>query len=273
MTDIFDPAATVYAAVEGKIGRIVLNRPEKKNAMSEAMWRRVAQAVSALDGEADARAIILCSSSDGAFSAGADIGELEVIAADPERRESNRRAIRDAQRTLARASKPTIAQIAGPCVGGGCGLAIHCDFRFAAEGARFGITPAKLGIIYPLNDTKQLIDLVGLANAKRILFTGRLFSSAEAAKMGLIDERLPAGELAGAVHQFAEEMAAVSQYSLNGIKRSIQRILDGQVDDDEDTADMFLTAHEAEDAKEGVKAFLEKRRPNFTWTHDRDKQR
>lgn len=267
MSDIFDSTAAVYAAVDGAIGRIVLNRPEKKNAMSEAMWRRVAEAVAALDSAPDVRVIVLCSSAAGAFSAGADIGELEVIAKDPVRRESNRQAIRTAQRNLARAKKPTIAQIAGPCVGGGCGLAIHCDFRFAAEGARFGITPAKLGIIYPLNDTKQLIDLVGLANAKRMLFTGRLFTASEAEGMGLIDERLAADALEDAVQAFADELAAVSQYSLDGMKRSIQRILDGQTDDDGETAAMFLGAHEGEDAQEGVQAFLEKRRARFRWTH------
>ncbi len=268
MSDIFDRSAAVFARIDGPFGRIVLNRPDKKNAMSQAMWHRVAGAVRALDAAAGVRVIILCSSTLGSFSAGADISELETISSDPERRDANRQAIRNAQRGLARAKKPTIAQISGPCIGGGCGLAIHCDFRFADDGARFGITPAKIGIIYPLNDTKQLIDLVGVSSAKFMLFTGRIIGAAEANKIGLIDRLVPEDELAAEVEAFARELSAVSQYSLNGIKQTMQRILDGQVDDDAQSEKMFLDAHESVDAKEGVKAFLEKRPAKFTWSQN-----
>lgn len=268
MSDIFDPNSYVYAQKEGAIGRIMLNRPDKRNAMSQAMWQRVVDAVHVLDAAADIRVIILCAAGEGAFSAGADLSELEIIAKDPQRREANRQAIRDAQRSLARAGKPTIAQIYGACVGGGCGLAIHCDFRFAAEGARFGITPAKIGLVYPLNDTKQLMDLIGVAHAKSMLFTGRLVNASEALSMGLIDRLTSAEDLAGSVLEFAGQLAALSQYSLYGIKKTIQRILDGQSDEDEWSQAMFLDAHEGEDAQEGVQAFLEKRPPNFTWAID-----
>jgi len=270
MSDIFDPNTEVFAQIDGSMGRITLNRPEKKNAMSQAMWTRVADAVSALDTVPEVRVIILCSSTPTSFSAGADISELEVIATDPVRREANREAIREAQRSLARAKKPTIAQISGPCVGGGCGLAIHCDFRFASDAARFGITPAKLGIIYPLNDTKQLMDLVGVSAAKSMLFTGRLLGAIEAEKIGLIDRLTTADALNKAVEEFAGELAVVSQYSIHGIKHNMQRILDGQVDDDKQSEKMFLDAHESDDAVEGVKAFLAKRPAKFTWFHGGD---
>lgn len=266
MSDIFDAQSHVYASVEGAIGRIVLNRPNKKNAMSYDMWRRVAEAVRALDATPDVRVIVLCSSTHGSFSAGADLVELEKIAKDPERREANRQAIREAQRSLARAAKPTIAQISGPCVGGGCGLAIHCDFRFAAEGARFGITPAKIGLVYPLNDTKQLMDLVGASKAKSMLFTARLVDAGEALSMGLIDKRLAPDDLEKEVRVFADHMASLSQFSLYGIKRTMQHILDGQVDEDANSEALFLDAHEGVDAIEGVQAFLEKRKPRFTWS-------
>lgn len=266
MSDIFDQTTAVYAQIDGPLGRIVLNRPEKKNAMSQAMWCRVSDAAQALDAAGDVRVIILCSFTPSSFSAGADISELEAISTNPARRDANRIAIREAQRGLARANKPTIAQISGPCVGGGCGLAIHCDFRFAADTARFGITPAKIGIIYPLNDTRQLMDLVGVSAAKSMLFTGRLLDAAEAEKIGLIDRLETAEALGAAVEAFAGELASVSQYSLFGIKKTMQRILDGQSDDNAWSQGMFLDAHEGEDAKEGVKAFLEKRAPKFSWT-------
>jgi enoyl-CoA hydratase/carnithine racemase len=265
MTDIFDQSAPVYVRVDGAVGRIVLNRLEKRNAMSEAMWAAIPNAVKILEQSKDVRVIVLCSSGAQAFSAGADISELEVISSNADRRESNRLAIRNAQRVLARATKPTIAEISGPCIGGGCGLAIHCDFRIAADTAKFGITPAKLGIIYPLNDTKQLMDLVGVSKAKSLLFTGRIVNAADAFEMGLIDEVCQVDALAEQVIDLASHLASVSQYSLQGMKQSIQRILDGQVDDDSATSQQFIDAHEGVDAQEGVRAFLEKRTPAFTW--------
>ncbi|WP_417458679.1 enoyl-CoA hydratase/isomerase family protein [Kordiimonas sp.] len=265
MNDYSDKTKSIYVEVEGSIGSLVLNRARKRNAMSEAMWSSLPKAMEVLDHDTRVRVIIVRSSSPEAFSAGADIAELEVIAKDPARQESNRIAIREAQRVLARTKKPTIAQISGSCMGGGCGLAIHCDMRFAAHGARFGITPAKLGLIYPLNDTKQLMDLIGPAKAKSMLFTGRVLDAEEALSIGLIDELYDAGELEQKTLSFAQQIASVSQYSVRNIKTIIRRILDGQVDDDDATAEMFRAAHEGVDAAEGVRAFLEKRPPGFTW--------
>lgn len=265
MTDFFDKTNPIYTDVEGSIGSLVLNRADKRNAMSEAMWTAIPHALDVLDRDKRVRVIIVRSSSQTAFSAGADIAELETIARNPARQESNRIAIREAQRALARTQKPTIAQISGPCMGGGCGLAIHCDLRFAARGARFGITPAKLGLIYPLNDTKQLIDLVGPAKAKSMLFTGRVLEAEEALLIGLIDELYSAEDIGQKTISFAEQIASVSQYSVRGIKALVRRVLDGQVDDNEATAEMFRAAHEGVDAAEGVRAFLEKRPARFTW--------
>ncbi len=270
MIDIFDQNALVFAQIDGHIGRIVLNRPDKRNAMLVDMWRRVVMAVHALDAAHEVRVIIVCSSNEAAFCAGADLAELEAIAKDPEKRERNRLAIRDAQRSLARSAKPTIAQISGSCVGGGCGLAIHCDFRFAAQGARLGITPAKIGLVYPLNDTKQLMDLVGVANAKSMLFTARLVDTEEALSLGLVDRCIAPEQLETEVLAFADHMASLSQYSLYGIKQTMQRILDGQVDDDTQSERMFLDAHDGVDAQEGVQAFLEKRKPVFSWSPSDD---
>ncbi|TNE61881.1 MAG: enoyl-CoA hydratase/isomerase family protein [Alphaproteobacteria bacterium] len=265
MIDFRDSQSPVFIEGGKPIGRLVLNRPEKRNAMSEAMWTVLPAAIEALDTDPDVRVTIVTSSSDKAFSAGADIAELEQIAADPNRQESNRLAIRAAQRTLARTKKATIAQIYGACVGGGCGLALHCDLRYAANTARFGITPARLGLIYPLNDTRHLIDLVGPAHAKSILFTGRILDADEAQAIGMVDALFAPDELAAKTEAFANQIAASSQYSVQGIKATIRRILDGQLDDDAETAAMFRDAHVGEDAAEGVRAFLEKRSPKFRW--------
>lgn len=268
MTDLTNPENPIYITVRGATGYLVLNRPEKRNAMNEAMWSALPGAIAALDRNPAVRVIIVRSSSEKAFSAGADIAELEAIAKDPVRQESNRLAIRAAQRELARAVKPTIAEVKGACMGGGCGIAIHCDMRFASNSARFGITPARLGLVYPLNDTKQLMDLVGPAKAKSMLYTGRIVDAEEALRIGLVDELSDATELEARTEAFAQQIASASQFSVRGIKATIRRILDGQHDDDAETAAMFRAAHEGMDAAEGVRAFLEKRNPVFRWTGD-----
>lgn len=266
--DYNDVSSPVCVKKDGHIGFLLLNRVHKKNAMSEAMWRAFPDAVKSLDGDPDVRVILVSSIDEGAFSAGADIAELGEIAADKARQESNRQAIRNAQRCLARAKKPTIAMIYGACMGGGCGLAIHCDMRFAAPEARFAITPAKLGIVYPLNDTKQLIDLVGPAKAKSMLFTGRVLGAEEAETIGLVDAVVPKKQLRQHTLEFAHQIASVSQFSVQAMKKFVQRVLDGQEDDDAETAAIFKDAQEGIDAEEGIKAFLEKRKPAFRWNGD-----
>lgn len=263
-----DKSSVIYVEQVGPVGKVVLNRPEKRNAMSEAMWSALPAAVSQLDANPDVKVIVLTSSEDTAFSAGADIAELEEIAENTDRRASNQIAIREAQQSLRAANKPTIAQIWGACFGGGCGLAIHCDFRFAASTAKLAITPAKLGIVYPFSDTKQLVDLVGPANAKMILFTGRAFNTDEAMRLGLIDGVYAASALENYVMEFAEMLAENSAYSIQHMKRFIHKALDGQMREDQETEDIFRKAQEGMDAAEGIEAFLDKRPPSFRWNGD-----
>lgn len=265
MTDFYDQTKGLYITKDSGIGRLVLNRPDKYNALTMAMWQAIPEYLTALDADPEVRAVIVTSSTPKAFCTGADIAEMGEIAQDERRREENRRAIRDAQRILARLNKPTIAQISGACFGGGCGIALHCDLRFASTDSKFGITPAKLGLVYPLNDTKTLVDLIGPSHAKRILFTARTILPEEALQIGMIDGLYAPEELEGATLEFAAQMAAVSQYSLRGMKKFIRRIMDGQVDDDGCTATIFTDAHDSDDHHEGLKAFKEKRKPNFTW--------
>ena len=165
------------------------------------------------------------------------------------------------QHDLAQAVKPTIAVIDGDCVGGGCGIALACDLRVAGPKARFGITPAKLGLVYPLHDTKLLVDAIGPSQAKRILFTGQILPADEALRIGLIT--LLAEDPYGEADTLAETMASVSSHSQQMSKSIIKRILDGQADDDDASRALFDSAFEGDDFKEGVSAFLEKRKPVF----------
>jgi enoyl-CoA hydratase/carnithine racemase len=172
-------------------------------------------------------------------------------------RAANQAAINCAQYELARAPKPTIAFIDGDCIGGGCGLAIACDIRIATARSRLGITPANLGLVYPLHDTKLLTDLVGPGQAKRMLFSAQLLAAEEALRIGLVEELGESPDL------LAELIAAKSAHSTVNIKQFVRLILDGQTDDDAATKQIFADAFTGPDFLEGTSAFASKRKPEF----------
>lgn len=248
---------TLRLETAGRVAHLLIDRAAKRNAFTQAMW----EALPVLLGEAMAddavRVLILRAAEPGAFSAGADIAEFATGARDAAWRAANQAAIARAQFELARAPKPVIAYVDGDCVGGGCGLALACDLRVATPAARFGITPAKLGLVYSLHDTKLLVDLVGPAQAKRILFTAGLIDAAEACRIGLVDllDADPIG--------LAETIAGNSPHSVRQSKAMVCRILDGQAGDDAATQALFADAFTLRDFDEGVAAFLAKRRPVF----------
>lgn len=242
---------------DGAIARLLIDRADKRNAFNQAMWDALPDLLEQAMQDPAVRVLVLQSAAPGVFCAGADIGELLDRSPDPDWRAANQAGINRAQHTLTRATKPTIAFIDGDCVGGGCGLAIACDLRVATGRTRMGITPAKLGLVYPLHDTKLLVDLVGPAQAKRMLFTGQLLDAAEAHRIGLIDI------LADDADALAATIAAVSAHSTREIKAIVRRILDGQADDDDATRAAFAQAFTLPDFHEGVAAFLAKRKPEF----------
>ncbi len=247
---------TLRLETHGAVAHLIIDRAAKRNAFNQSMWEALPGLVAAAMADDNVRVLVLRSAEPGVFCAGADIGELSANA-DPDWLLANQTAINRAQSDLTRAPKPTVALIDGDCVGGGCGLALACDLRIASARSRFGITPAKLGLVYPLHDTKLLVDLVGPANAKRILFTGALIDAAEAHRIGLINE---INENADAL---IETMTSVSGHSQRESKAMIRRILDGQTDDDDTTRALFAGAFTGPDFREGVDAFLNKRKPDF----------
>ncbi|MEP2101370.1 MAG: enoyl-CoA hydratase-related protein [Parasphingorhabdus sp.] len=253
---------TLRLEKEGKVAHLIIDRPEKRNAFNQAMWELLPELLADAMADDAIRVLTLhASRKDSAFCAGADIGEFATGSTDPEWRAKNQAAIGKVQHELAQAPKPTIAIIDGDCVGGGCGIALACDMRVAGPKARFGITPSKLGLVYPLHDTKLLVDLVGPSQAKRILFTGQLLSAQEALDIGLIT--LLVDNPYSEAEALANTMASVSSHSQTMSKSIIKRILDGQADDDAETERLFDSAFESDDFKEGVSAFMEKRKPEF----------
>jgi enoyl-CoA hydratase/carnithine racemase len=248
---------TLRLETHGAVAHLIIDRAPKRNAFNQVMWDALPGLIAQAMADSSVRVLVLQSAEPGMFCAGADIGELSANAANPDWLLANQTAINRAQHDLTRAAKPTIALIDGDCVGGGCGLALACDLRVASAQSRFGITPAKLGLVYPLHDTKLLVDLVGPANAKRILFTGQLIDAAEAHRIGLIDI------IANDANDLITTMSSVSGHSQRESKAMIRRVLDGQAADDETTRAVFADAFTGADFGEGVEAFLTKRKACF----------
>jgi len=244
-------------AIEGNVARLLIDRPEKRNAFNQAMWERFPLLLAEAMATSAVRLLVIQSAHAGVFCAGADIGELLANKDDPAWRAANQAAINRTQHELARAEKPVIAFIDGDCVGGGCGLALAADIRVASPRARLGITPARLGLVYPLHDTKLLVDLVGPGQAKRLLFTGMLLDADQALRVGLVDE------IAETAAHLEDLIVANSPFSNRTIKRFVRRILDGQTDDDAETLAQFAAAFTGPDFLEGTAAFIDKRAPEF----------
>ncbi|WP_336972760.1 enoyl-CoA hydratase/isomerase family protein [Sphingobium aromaticiconvertens] len=246
---------------DGALARLLIDRPDRRNAMNQSMWQLLPTLVAQAMADDSVRVLILASATPGLFCAGADIDEFASHSGQESWRVANQAAIRSSQYALAHAEKPVIAAIDGDCIGGGCGLAMACDIRIAAPVARLGVTPAKLGIVYSLFDTKLLVDLVGPARAKRILFTGALINAEQALSIGLVDD-LSTDPLTAA-DALAHTIAANAQHSVRSAKTIITRILDGQADDDDATLALFRDAFTLPDFTEGVAAFRNKRKPVF----------
>ena len=246
----------------GPVATIWLDRPAKRNAMSYAMWAGLGAACTELGEDASVRVVVLRGAG-GNFCAGADIGELlaERPAGAPPFHQVNMAC----EQALANMPKPTVAYVEGDCIGGGCALAIDCDLRIAVDGARFGITPAKLGVVYPAASHERVGRLLGPAAAKLLLFTGRLVDTATALRIGLVSEVHDVGAGEAALDALCAELAGRSLLSQAASKEMLAAVAaTGGVP-------AQLEQHWAEvaaksgDLREGVAAFAERRPPQFTW--------
>ncbi|QHY99427.1 2,3-dehydroadipyl-CoA hydratase [Streptomyces sp. S4.7] len=242
----------LVSAVADGVATVTITHPAKHNALTADMWRALPDVLARMAADPAVRALVLTGAGD-SFSAGADIGTL---------REPGD-AIQDlsvrAEEALAAFPKPTLAAVRGYCVGGGAQLAVACDLRFAEEGARFGVTPAKLGVVYRSSSTRRLVSLVGPSTAKYLLFSGELIETGRALRAGLVDEVLAPGQLAKRVAEFTRVLAARSQLT----QAAAKEYATGREDRD---AYWDEQARGSGDRAEGVAAFLERRTPRFEWT-------
>ena len=248
----------------GGITTLVINRPEKRNAFTRDMWVQFTDLIGEIESDDEAKVLILQSSDRLAFSAGADISEFRQVRGKRDSDEPYNQAAHRAETALALCTKPTIAMISGFCVGGGCGLAVACDFRFADSTARLGVTPARLGLVYSLVGTKRLVDLVGPANAKLLLVSGELLDARRAERMGLFTELCTPDELVEKTYTFARTIASRAQHTVRSAKSIIEMILRGAVSETDESRALQEEAYASEDYREGVRAFLEGRTPHFS---------
>ena len=245
------------------VARLILNRPAKRNAMTSSMWAAIPGLVKQLEADALVKAVVLCGAGEVAFSAGADIGEFEHVYGSHASAKAYNLIVRNAQLAVEQMCKPVVAQIYGSCVGGGCGLALACDVRFAAEDARLGITPSKLGVAYSVSDTRRLVALIGPSRAKDLLFSGRLVDANEGKQLGLLDRVVPTASLESTVSAYVSALTANSPLSIRVVKSMINSLSGVDPKASDDLEQQFQMTFESADFQEGIAAFKEKRKPLF----------
>ncbi len=249
---------------EAPIGWLVLNRPQVRNALNLRTWQRIAEGVAELASDDTVRVIVMRGGTPQAFIAGADISEFPALRSDAAQARAYRDAPNSAIVALIECRKPIVAMISGVCIGGGVQVALACDIRIAARGTRFGVPAAQLGLAYPLEGVNMLAHTVGPANARDILLSARLFDAQEALQMGLINRVVEPEKLEENVHDYVLRMASNAPLTMTAAKLAIgESLKDRQERDVKAVSTMVARCFDSEDYREGVRAFLEKRRPNF----------
>ncbi len=240
-----------------------LNRPEKRNAVTSAMWSGLIDLARQFSVPSSTRVILLRGMGTVAFSAGADIAEMEQNLANTMRIKEMAQAVLDAQVAWERIPLPTIAVIQGACTGGGCGLALACDLRLGSPEAFFAIPPAKLGLAYSLADTKRLYNLVGPALTKDILFTGRRINAQEALSLGIINEIVPSALIQKRAIALAEQISRNAENSVRAAKAVVNLISAGINTETPESKRYYDESFSSAEFLEGARAFIKKRSPKF----------
>jgi len=254
---------TILITSEGRVATLTINRPDRLNALNEPTRAAIVSALDRFENDPDVRAVILTGAGQKAFIAGADIGEFEGRTPVAQFRVMNSPET-NAFEAADRFPKPIIAAINGFCLGGGCELAMACDFRIASDKAKLGQPEINLGLLPGGGGTQRLPRLVGLGNAYKLLYTGDMVTADEALRLGLVSEVVPAADLMTRVNALAAAIAAKSPVALRYIKEAVRASVRAPLDEGlrlERT--LFGLVFASEDKVEGVEAFLQKRKPEF----------
>ncbi|MDF9409656.1 enoyl-CoA hydratase [Pelotomaculum isophthalicicum JI] len=253
---------TIALQIEEGIATISLNRPPV-NALNTRLFQELGQVAAELDADPAVRVVVITGSGDKAFAAGVDITEMKDLT--PVGAYHFCKTARSAFVSIENMSKPTIAAVNGLALGGGCELALTCDFRLASETAKFALPEINLGIIPGGGATQRLPRLLGVARAKELLFLGEMIDANQAGQYGLVNKVVPVADLAQEAKALANKLAVKSAHALGVIKNSVNAGLNMSLSEalDFETKN-FILVFASDDRREGIGAFMEKRKPVFT---------
>ena len=252
----------VYSERNGSIATVVLNNPEKLNALSFAMWMRLGEILRELETDDDVRCVVLRGAGDKAFAAGADIAEFEQTRSNSRVAKDYGDRIEGTMRAVAECRHPTVAMIHGVCVGGGLEIASQCDLRICGASSRFGIPINKLGLVVGYGEMSALIDLVGRATALEILLEGRVFGAAEAKEKGLVNRVVADDQVEAEALAAAARIAAGAPLVARWHKKFARRLADSRPLSEAE-CDEGYACFDTEDYRIGFNAFLAKQKPRF----------
>jgi enoyl-CoA hydratase/carnithine racemase len=254
----------ILQSITDGVGVITFNNPEKRNAMSLDMWQGLGLALVELRDDPEVRVVILVGAGDKAFVSGADISQFEKTRYNAAASEEYAKRSAAERALLADYPKPIIACIRGFCLGGGMQVAMLADIRIAAENSQFGIPAAKLGIAYGFDGLRNLVSLVGQSWARLLMYTGMRIDSAEAVRIGLVDRVVPDAELWDATLDIARTISGNAPLAIQAAKITIAQVLKDSDKRDMDAIKAIgLACMDSEDFREGRRAFMEKRKPQF----------
>jgi enoyl-CoA hydratase/carnithine racemase len=246
------------------VATITLNRPDQHNTIDYKGWVKLKEMAEDLD-RSDDRIVVIRGAGEEAFSSGADIKDFDRYLNSSEKAKIYEGALKGAMNAVESLSKPTICLIKGICMGGGCLLSTAADLRIASEDSRFAVPAARLSVLIDHSQMKRLVDLVGKGNASRILLTGNEFDVEEAHRIGLVNFVYPLSEIDNAVYKLAEKMSRLAPLSQKWHKRMMRTVLENpsMTEIPAEETGMIFKIIDSEDFREGRRAFLEKRKPNF----------
>jgi enoyl-CoA hydratase len=255
---------TLQVEKRGAVGWIVFNQPAKKNAINDAMWRGIPSAIAQFEADPEVRCVAFRGAGTEAFASGADISEFEHI-------RSQESAVREYDELLDRvlhsiqdSRKPSVAMIYGFCLGGGLEIALACDLRYCGRSAQFGIPAAKLSLAYNIEGHKRLLETVGHAYAREIMFLGRRYSAEEALAMGLVNRVFPDSDVERETGAIIATLCENAPLAIANSKTIIEEYVKSSgMPDAERMAAAVERCASSDDYKEGRRAFMEKRRPRF----------
>jgi enoyl-CoA hydratase len=248
----------------GAVGWIVFDQPARKNAINRAMWRAIPPAMAQFDADPEVRCVGFRGAGTEAFAAGADISEFEKNRAQNAAVSQYDGLLDEVLHAIQDSPKPSLAMIHGFCMGGGVEVALACDLRYCGQSAQFAIPAAKLGLAYNIEGHKRLIETVGHARAREIMFLGRRYCADEAVQMHLVHRVVPDAQLEGAVEEILKNLCENAPLAITNTKTIIEEFVkaEGMPDGARMRAAMERCAKSA-DYEEGRKAFMEKRKPQF----------